>query len=291
MCKTTEKLDKFIRRFKRGNLGYCAHRLRKFNRRRTDAIQAAATVVREYDSTDFDDCDGYELVNQVLTLKDEMFNRGLIGRPEYANFILQCGRPEHRHQLIDEIMADFTKLLKGDNSFNLIAIDDDCHTKNDFCGIHFVRKEDLYEWLAALNESRGPLGVETVNRDTIINQDGHKDDYSGWLKQVAVVRDANTTHKTLFVAQIGDDLTDALIKTIWLSTDNHLWNLEFENPKYPDIQNTTSSDTLTVTTEPEQPNNIHSTDTCRPNRANDLARAIAAWNSNKGCHLHYLHSV
>lgn len=282
MCQHTN-MKKFVRRYRDGDLGYCLHRLRKFCNRREEALRTVSMVIRDYDSRVFKKPIGEELASQILVLKDDVLNEGLVGYSELTNFVFECGDTEHRKQIADDMVKDCASILKGESP-NLITLDECCCATNDFTGEHFTAREELLEWLKELNEDRGPLDVELADGYSILKDDVRDVDCSGWiLSRVAIVRDGSEPRKTLFVALIGKDLSDAVIKTICLSTDNHLWNLDFENPKFKASEPSDMGETREPVSavEQEQQNNIHSMDMGRPNRANDLARAIEAWHQNK----------
>ena len=75
MCKRT-RLDKFTRRLRNGDFGYCTHRLRKASRRKEDAVAAAsqALVVLTNGLIDLDS--DRPLLEQVLNFKAELLARG-----------------------------------------------------------------------------------------------------------------------------------------------------------------------------------------------------------------------
>jgi len=282
MCRYT-KMKKFVRRYRAGDLGYCLHRLRKFNNRREEALRTVSMVIRDCESCVVKEPIGEELASQILTLKNEILNEGLVGYPELANFVFECGGSEHRREMAEDMVKDFASFLKGESP-NLITLDECCCATNDFTGEHFTAREELLEWLKELNEDRGPLDVELADGYSILKDDVRDVDCPGWiLSQVAIVRDGSEPRKTLFVALIGEDLSDAVIKTICLSTDNRLWNLDFESPKFKAREPSDIGETREPVSavEQEQQDNIHSMDMGRPNRANDLARAMEAWQQNK----------
>lgn len=75
MCKRT-RLDKFTRRLRNGDFGYCTHRLRKASRRKEDAVAAASQALEVLTNGLIDLDSDRPLLEQVLNFKAELLARG-----------------------------------------------------------------------------------------------------------------------------------------------------------------------------------------------------------------------
>ena len=304
MSKSTQKLDKFIQRFNKGDFGYCSHRLRKFARRRQDAAEAIKFVVKNHEAV-LKDLDGYpKLVTEVLDLAGDSV-RDEVDYLDFAKLALDSGlndlwekavanAPEDRMlelaklgydsnngagssavrryliaerkkgllnairkayeldrefcdytaeskevgYLLDEFKMesfdDFVGIFQG-SAPTAVAIADDCEIKNEYGDFGFASADEFVKWASELADDRGPLSVEAVNPREHLKMAGYNLPNLGWLDaRAAVVRTTDENENTLFLVVLGNDFTDGKVHKVWISTDNRLWDIDFEAPKYPD---------------------------------------------------------
>ena len=182
-----------------------------------------------------------------------------------------------------EAFDDFVEMFQG-SAPTAVAIADDCEFTNEFGDFGFASADEFVKWASELADDRGPLSVEEVNPREHLKMTGYNLSNLGWLDtRAAVVKTTDENENNLFVVVLGSDLTDGKVHKVWLSTDNRLWDFDFEAPKYP-------NDTVTITREfsvdPKaaseageqcRAGNIHPDDPTRPTRANDLAKKIQEW--------------
>ena len=182
-----------------------------------------------------------------------------------------------------EAFDDFVGLFMG-SAPTAVTIADDCEITNEFGDLAFDSSDEFVKWVSELADDRGPLTVEVVNPIEHLKMQDYNLSNLGWLdSRVAVVRPAGEDAKVLFAAVLGNDLTDGKVHKVWLSTDNRLWDLDFEAPKYPDDMVTITRDfTVDAKAAAEageqcQKGIIRPDDLNRATRANELAKKIQEW--------------
>lgn len=182
-----------------------------------------------------------------------------------------------------EAFDDFVSLFMG-SAPTAVAISDDCEFTNEFGDFAFDSPDEFVKWASELADDRGPLSVEEVNPREHLKMTGYNLSNLGWLDtRAAVVKTTNENENNLFVVVLGSDLTDGKVHKVWISTDNRLWDFDFEAPKYPDepitITREFSVDAKAAAEAGEQckAGNIRPDDPARPTRANDLAKKIQEW--------------
>lgn len=365
MCKSVRKLDKFVQRFNQGEFGYCSHRLRKFTRRRQDAVEAMRFVLNNYRSVPKDLEEYPQLVSEMLGLAGEAarnkveyldlvklaLDSGLHDLNEKAvaeapdDLLLEIVKlaaakrngagcsPIRRYllaerkqgllngihkayELDDEILPDVQTYFFNDSAerkevwilldqFQLEAFEDflglfqgkaptslvfdgDCRFTNEFGDFGFDSADEFVQWADGFAGDRGPLIVETAVPTDLMKQADFNLARQGWLNtRVAVVKDSSDDGKALFVVLIGSDLRDGKVRKVWISTDNRLWDLDFEAPKYQD-------ETVTITrkfsVDPDaaaeageqcRTGNTRPDDPSRSTRANELAAKIRSWTADR----------
>lgn len=361
MSKPTRKLDKFVQRFNKGDFGYCAHRLRKFARRRQDAAEAINFVVKNHELV-LKDLDEYpRLVTEVLDLAGDAV-RDEVDYLDFAKLALDSGlndlweravanAPEERmldlvklgaertngagcspirryliaerkqgllnaikkaYELADEILPrtqglchqdlaelklvnlfldqfrieafdDFAGIFQG-SAPTAVVIGDDCEFTNEFGDFGFDSADEFVKWASELADDRGPLSVEAVNPTEHLKMAGYNLPNLGWLDtRAAVVKTTDDNESTLFLVVLGNDFTDGKIHKVWISTDNRLWDFDFEAPKYPNepitITREFSVDAEAAAEAGEQcrAGSIYPDNPNRPTRANELEKKIHEW--------------
>ena len=182
-----------------------------------------------------------------------------------------------------EAFDDFVGIFQG-SAPTAVAIADDCEIKNEYGDFGFASANEFVKWASELADDRGPLSVEAVNPAEHLKMSGYNLPNLGWLDtRAAVVKTTDDNESTLFLVVLGSDFADGKVHKVWLSTDNRLWDLDFEAPKYPDepitITREFSVDAKAAAEAGEQcrAGNIRPDDPARPSRANELAKKIHEW--------------
>ena len=182
-----------------------------------------------------------------------------------------------------EAFDDFVGIFQG-SAPTAVAIADDCEIKNEYGDFGFASADEFVKWASELADDRGPLSVEAVVPTEHLKMAGYNLPNLGWLDtRAAVVRTTDENESTLFLVVLGSDFTDGKVHKVWISTDNRLWDFDFEAPKYPDepitITREFSVDPKAASEAGEQcrAGNIHPDDPTRPTRANELAKKIHEW--------------
>ena len=182
-----------------------------------------------------------------------------------------------------EAFDDFVGLFMG-SAPTAVTIADDCEITNEFGDFGFDSADEFVKWASELADDRGPLSVEAVNPTEHLKMAGYNLPNLGWLDtRAAVVRTTDENESTLFLVVLGSDFADGKVHKVWLSTDNRLWDFDFEAPKYPDdmvtITREFTVDAKAAAEAGEQckAGNIRPDDPNRPTRANDLAKKIQEW--------------
>lgn len=182
-----------------------------------------------------------------------------------------------------EAFDDFVGLFMG-SAPTAVTIADDCEITNEFGDFGFDSADEFVKWASELADDRGPLSVEAVNPTEHLKMAGYNLSSLGWLDtRAAVVKTTDENENNLFVVVLGSDLTDGKVHKVWLSTDNRLWDLDFEAPKYPDDMVTITRDfTVDAKAAAEageqcKAGNIRPDDPNRPTRANELEKKIHEW--------------
>ena len=216
----------------------------------------------------------YDLANEVLPKAQGLSCQDL-AELKLANLFLD--------QFRDESFDDFMGLFQG-SAPTAVAIGDDCEIANEFGDFGFASADEFVKWASELADDRGPLTVEAVNPIEHLKMQGYNLSNLGWFdSRIAVVRPVSDDAKVLFVVVLGNDLTDGKVHKVWLSTDNRLWDLDFEAPKYPDDMVTiTRNFTVDAKAAAEageqcQKGIIRPDDLNRATRANELAKKIHEW--------------
>ena len=182
-----------------------------------------------------------------------------------------------------EAFDDFVGMFQG-SAPTAVAIADDCELTNEFGDFGFDSPDEFVKWTSELADDRGPLTVEAVVPAEHLKMAGYNLPNLGWLDtRAAVVRTTDENESTLFLVVLGSDFADGKVHKVWISTDNRLWDLDFEAPKYPDepitITREFSVDAKAAAEAGEQcrAGNIRPDDPARPSRANELAKKIHEW--------------
>ena len=126
MCKRT-RLDKFTRRLRAGDFGYCTHRLRKASRRKSEAVTAAGYALEAVTNGDVDlDSDG-PLLEGILGFKDELIARGDTTYAALASLVFRHRLDEQAKDLItnapdDQLLAVVkAAVTDGDEQLAILA--------------------------------------------------------------------------------------------------------------------------------------------------------------------------
>ena len=126
MCKRT-RLDKFTRRLRHGDFGYCTHRLRKASRRKSEAVTAAGYALDAVTNGDVDlDSDG-PLLEGILGFKDELIARGDTTYAALASLVFRHRLDEQAKDLItnapdDQLLAVVkAAVTDGDEQLAILA--------------------------------------------------------------------------------------------------------------------------------------------------------------------------
>ena len=216
----------------------------------------------------------YDLANKVLPRAQGLCCQDL-AELKLVNLFLD--------QFRDEAFDDFMGLFQC-SAPTAVVVDDDCEITNEFGDFGFDSSDEFIKWASELADDRGPLTVEAVNPIEHLKMQDYNLSNLGWLdSRVAVVRPAGEDAKVLFAAVLGNDLTDGKVHKVWISTDNRLWDFDFEAPKSPNepitITREFSVDAEAAAEAGEQckAGNIRPDDPNRPTRANDLAKKIHEW--------------
>ena len=182
-----------------------------------------------------------------------------------------------------EAFDDFVGIFQG-SAPTAVAIADDCEFTNEFGDFGFDSADEFVKWASELADDRGPLSVEAFNPREHLKMSGYNLPNLGWLDtRAAVVKTTDENENTLFLVLLGSDFSDGKVHKVWISTDNRLWDLDFEAPKYPDepitITREFSVDAKAAAEAGEQcrAGNIRPDDPARPSRANELAKKIHEW--------------
>lgn len=182
-----------------------------------------------------------------------------------------------------EAFDNFVGIFQG-SAPTAVAIADDCEIQNEYGDFGFASADEFVKWASELADDRGPLTVEAVNPIEHLKMQDYNLSNLGWLdSRVAVVRPAGEDAKVLFAAVLGNDLTDGKVHKVWLSTDNRLWDFDFEAPKYPDdmvtITREFTVDAKAAAEAGEQcrQGSIRPDYSNRSTRANELAKKIHEW--------------
>lgn len=182
-----------------------------------------------------------------------------------------------------EAFDDFVEIFQG-SAPTAVAIADDCEIKNEYGDFGFASADEFVKWASELADDRGPLSVEAVVPTEHLKMTGYNLSNLGWLNtRAALVRTTDDNENTLFVVLLGSDFTDGKVRKVWISTDNRLWDFDFEASKYPNepitITREFSVDAKAAAEAGEQckAGNIRPDDPARPTRANDLAKKIQEW--------------
>ena len=216
----------------------------------------------------------YELADEILPRTQGLCHQDL-AELKMVNLFLD--------QFRIEALDDFAGLFQG-KAPTAVAISDDCEITNEFGDFGFASADEFVKWASELADDRGPLTVEAVNPIEHLKMQDYNLSNLGWLdSRVAVVRPAGENSKVLFAAVLGNDLTDGKVHKVWLSTDNRLWDFDFEAPKYPDdmvtITREFTVDAKAAAEAGEQcrQGSIRPDYSNRPTRANELAKKIHEW--------------
>ena len=216
----------------------------------------------------------YELADEILPRTQGLCHQDL-AELKLVNLFLE--------QFRIEALDDFAGLFQG-KAPTAVAISDDCQFTNEFGDFGFASAEEFVKWASELADDRGPLTVEAVNPREHLKMTGYNLPNLGWLDtRAAVVKTTDDNENTLFLVVLGNDFTDGKIHKVWISTDNRLWDFDFEAPKYPDepitVTREFSVDAKAVAEAGEQcmHGSIRPDDPARTTRANDLAKKIQEW--------------
>ena len=216
----------------------------------------------------------YDLANEVLPRAQGLCCQDL-AELKLVNLFLD----QFRNEAFDDFMGLFQC-----SAPTAVVVDDDCEITNEFGDFGFDSSDEFIKWASELADDRGPLTVEAVNPIEHLKMQDYNLSNLGWLdSRVAVVRPAGEDAKVLFAAVLGNDLTDGKVHKVWLSTDNRLWDLDFEAPKYPDDMVTiTRNFTVDAKAAAEageqcQKGIIRPDDLNRATRANELSKKIHEW--------------
>lgn len=216
----------------------------------------------------------YELADEILPRTQGLCHQDL-AELKLVNLFLD--------QFRIEALDDFAGLFQG-KAPTAVAIADDCEIKNEYGDFGFASADEFVKWASELADDRGPLSVEAVVPTEHLKMAGYNLPNLGWLDtRAAVVRTTDENESTLFLVVLGSDFTDGKVHKVWISTDNRLWDFDFEAPKYPDepitITREFSVDPKAASEAGEQcrAGNIHPDDPTRPTRANELAKKIHEW--------------
>lgn len=182
-----------------------------------------------------------------------------------------------------EAFDDFVGIFQG-SAPTAVAIADDCEIKNEYGDFGFASANEFVKWASELADDRGPLSVEAFNPREHLKMAGYNLPNLGWLDtRAAVVKTTDENENTLFLVLLGSDFSDGKVNKVWISTDNRLWDLDFEAPKYPDepitITREFSVDAKAAAEAGEEclAGNIRPDDPNRPTRANELEKKIHEW--------------
>lgn len=216
----------------------------------------------------------YELADEILPRAQGLCCQDL-AEVKLVNLFLD--------QFRDEAFDDFMGLFQC-SAPTAVVVDDDCEITNEFGDFGFDSADEFVKWASELADDRGPLSVEAVVPTEHLKMTGYNLPNLGWLDtRAALVRTTDDNENTLFLVVLGSDFADGKVHKVWLSTDNRLWDFDFEAPKYPDdmvtITREFSVDAKAAAEAGEQcrAGNIHPDDPTRPTRANDLAKKIHEW--------------
>lgn len=359
MSTTNRKLEKFIKRFNKGDFGYCTHRLRKFNRRRDEALEALAYAVAELPQREESFDERAALVAEILENKDALLNSGKVSFMDLAEAVFSSGRTGERERIVEEtpeellerviglavchtddgtaaktldryyeaekrwglsnviskfkhlyetglpnlsdeigltaalnsarkyleeklpqeVFEDYLAVFKGAQPAES-RLADDFAFRNEFGEEQFSSAEEFQNWVGKLRNDRGPFRIELTTAGDILNEDAELNWDEKWLtSEVAVVRDGGESDAVLFVLLIGQDVSDAEIHKLWLSTDANLWNLNFGKEKEDTVTVAArfSIDPEAAAEAGEQCRGIRPDDPDRPTRASELAEKIHEW--------------
>ena len=126
MCKRT-RLDKFTRRLRAGDFGYCTHRLRKASRRKSEAVTAAGYALEAVTNGDVDlDSDG-PLLEGILEFKDDLIADGNTTYAALASLVFRNRLDEQAKDLItnapdDQLLAVVkAAVTDGDEQLAILA--------------------------------------------------------------------------------------------------------------------------------------------------------------------------
>lgn len=216
----------------------------------------------------------YELADEVLPKAQGLSCQDL-AELKLANLFLD--------QFRDEAFDDFMGLFQC-SAPTAVAIADDCEITNEFGDFGFDSSDEFIKWASELADDRGPLTVEAVNPIEHLKMNGYNLSNLGWLDtRAAVVKTTDEEANNLFVVVLGSDFTDGKVHKVWISTDNRLWDFDFEAPKYPDepitITREFSVDAKAAAEAGEQCRGIRPNDPNRPTRANELSAKIHKWSA------------
>ena len=182
-----------------------------------------------------------------------------------------------------EAFDDFVGIFQG-SAPTAVAIADDCEITNEYGDFGFASADEFVKWASELADDRGPLTFDAVVPTEHLKMSGYILPYLGWLDtRAAVVRTTDENESTLFLVVLGSDFADGKVHKVWLSTDNRLWDFDFEAPKYPDdmvtITREFTVDAKAAAEAGEQckAGNIRPDDPNRPTRANELEKKIHEW--------------
>ena len=216
----------------------------------------------------------YELADEILPRTQGLCHQDL-AELKMVNLFLD--------QFRIEALDDFAGLFQG-SAPTAVAIADDCEFTNEFGDFGFASANEFVKWASELADDRGPLSVEAVNPTEHLKMAGYNLPNLGWLDtRAAVVRTTDENESTLFLVVLGSDFADGKVHKVWLSTDNRLWDFDFEAPKYPDdmvtITREFTVDAKAAAEAGEQcrQGSIRPDYSNRPTRANELAKKIHEW--------------
>jgi len=184
-----------------------------------------------------------------------------------------------RRQMLEKSLDYAVRYFFDSAPQSNITFSDRCTLQNEFVEFDFADAGDLAQWTRELAYDRGPLSVSTVNGKEIAKCGAALPDEREWFTDlVAIVRTGNDSGTVLFVVMIGADITGATIRKVKFSTDNAIWNLNFESPLRREYDAKTDSKPIAnVCHVQNHSDNIRPASSSRARRANDLARAIEDW--------------
>ena len=216
----------------------------------------------------------YDLANKVLPRAQGLCCQDL-AEVKLVNLFLD--------QFRIEALDDFAGLFQG-KAPTAVAISDDCEITNEFGDFGFDSPDEFIKWASELADDRGPLSFDAVVPTEHLKMSGYNLPNLGWLDtRAAVVRTTDENESALFLVVLGSDFADGKAHKVWLSTDNRLWDFDFEAPKYPDDMVTITRDftvdakAATEAGEQCRAGNIRPDGLNRATRANELSKKIQEW--------------